>query len=236
MRYFVSLLLTLLLPEILWAAIVCGTATTSLTEADPQTVSVTPDAGSNRVMLGFIVVRGDGTTIDGATFNAVSLTSAGNANQTTGADMTLSIRGTPVTTEGAQDFTVDFGGTVLNSTLAMVTCTGVHATFFRGAATTNLFNGATSSTMDVPSAVNDLVVDFIGTSGSGDDPAPHASQASLFETSQAADNLWADASTEAGIAGNVTMSWTFTGSTGAQIGASLVPASVGLKRKPITFQ
>lgn len=237
MKYFVSLFLTLLFPEILWAASVCGTATTSVTEADPQVISYTPDAGSNRVVVGLAALRGDATSFTAApTFNAVTMTEAGTVVQTGGTDITLGMWGTAVTVGTAQDYSVDFTGTVAQSTTVIYTCTGADTTtIFRGAATTNAFLTTTSSSIDVPSAVNDLVLDAVATSGTGDEPTEDGSQASTFVTAQGA-NMFFEGSQEAGAAGNVTMSWTFASSGGAHLGASLLPAAVSVRRKPITFQ
>lgn len=249
MKYFVSLLLTLFFPEILWAVVACGTITSSSTEADPQNISYTPGAGANRVVLFHVATRAaDGAGITAtATFDGNAMTSYGSRTHDagTGSELLTQAFWIAVPVDGTVTVSADFVGTILQSTIIAITCTGTNPTNpWRGVATTaeSVDENDDCVSIDVPSAVGDLVIDFInaGTLNVSEAPLAGAGQTELYNLANAVDSMDTAGSTEAGAAGNVTMSWceqTAGGEDWATVGGSLVPTSTGPRpRRPIQFQ
>lgn len=232
----VLLVLTVLLPHPVWAAVVCGTATTSVTEADPQTVTFTPDAGSNRIVVVVGGVRD--STNPTNTINGVSSSAGGTWTQ-----YALDANGaSPVArayiyystdfADGSQTISVDYTiASPTQGTVGVFTCTGVNTSNpWRATRTTNS-GTATSGSMSVTSAANELVLDVISLSGAaGDTLAVGASQTEQFNLANGGDNLDTGSSTEAG-AGSVTMSWSWTNSRPwVSVGGSLQEAIVSNTR------
>jgi len=113
--------------------------------------------------------------------------------------------------DGAQTLTVEYSGAVLQGSIVVYTCTGVWTSNpFRGAATTSNFsNNGLSVSIDVPSASGDLLFDAVavGSLNAGLSPTIGAGQTSLYNLNVGTDNLDQSGSTEPGVGGNVTMSW-----------------------------
>lgn len=233
-RKLISLLLGLILfsSSEVFAAVVCGTASTDVAETDPQTVTYTPGAGSNRVVIVAANIRGDGRTINGVSSSAGgTFTEFANiVSSTTGQRISAAIFYSTDFADGSQTISVDYDAAAVQSTIAVITCTGVNTSSpWRGAATTLNTNG-TSASISVPSAVNDLVLDFLGVASiNTGDIVIDGSQAALFTPiDNGGGNLDTSMSSEAGVDGNVTMSETWSGSTSeirVHIGGSLVPAA-----------
>lgn len=213
-----------------WAQIACGTATTSVTEADPQTLVFTPDAGSDRIVIVAVSLRDSVNPT-----NAVSTVSS-----TGGGTWTIYAQedngGTPPArsaiiystdfTDGSQTLSVDYSlSSPSQGTIGAFTCTGVNTASPWRAARTTASGSATSGSMNVSSAVDDLVVDVLSLSGTtGDSLTIGASQTQKVNLSNGGVNLFTGASTEAGGA-TVAMSWSWVNSRPwVSVGGSLQPA------------
>jgi hypothetical protein len=118
-------------------------------------------------------------------------------------------------------------------------CTGVRTSnpWRSGTASTNT-GTATTATVDVGSAVGDLVIDNLATGAlnAGVSPTLGGGQTTMYNAASNGDNLDVAGSTEPG-ATTVTMSWTsLTGvESWAIIGGSLVPFTAS-PSSPILFQ
>lgn len=215
-----------------FAAISCGTATTNTTEGDPQTIVFTPDAGSNRIVVVAIAVRD--STNPTNTINGVSSNLGGTWTQYALA----SNGGTPPAraaiyystnfASGSQTLSVDYTiASPTQGTIGVYTCTGVDTVSpWRASATTGSGSG-TSGSINVSSAVGDVVVDVLALSGStGDALTIGAGQTSKYNLSNGGVNLIAGASTEDGAA-TTTMSWSWVNSRPwVSVGGSLKEAAV----------
>lgn len=242
MKFFVSLLLLLTFsyPELLRAAVACGTVTSSVTEADPHTLSVTPDAGSNRVQIVHTSMRLEGGTVSGVTSSAGGTWgNFGTASNTTpNPDITSAVYYSTDFVDGAQTLSVDLSAEASQSTVVSYTCTGINTTTpWRSSAATNTGAG-TSISVTEDSATGDLVLDFatVASLDSGE-PTIGADQSSLYSISNEGQNMDTMGSSEAGAASN-TMSWSAaTSEQWAIVAGSLQPAvTATIKRKGITFQ
>jgi hypothetical protein len=223
-------------PPELWAAVVCGTATTDSTSAaDPSTLAYTPDAGADRVVLVHVAIRD--SDANNAVVNGVTSSAGGTwtlygstTEESSTADIGSYVFYSTDFADGAQTLTADYSGALLTGFMAAYTCTGVRtASPFRGAATTSgASTNATSVSIDIASAVNDLVVDFVnvGSLNAGLSPTIGAGQTQIYNAASGGDNLDSMSSSEPGINGNVTMSWSAgTTEAWASVGGSLVPAT-----------
>ena len=247
LRLILSLLLLSAISSAAWADPTCSvTEASSVTEADPQTVVFTPEAGSDRVVVVDVGARDNETT----TVDVASVTSSAGGTYTRfdahvgtsgGGDIRVFRYYSTDFAAGSQTLSVDYTGSVLTSTVAVYTCFGVNtASPWRGAATKGA-NGSASGTgsIDVPSAVGDLVLDLIHvrSAGTSVSPSAGAGQTAIYSIANAGDNDDTGASFEAGAAGNVTMSWTWTDGAGdayVMLGGSLQPppaASFGPLRR-----
>jgi hypothetical protein len=219
-----------LLPGPSWAVVSCGTAATSTTEADPQTLAFTPDAGSNRVAIIAVGWRDSVTptnTVNGATSSAGGTWTQYDlqANPSSPASKVALFYSTDFA-DGAQTVSVDYSaGAPTQGTVGAFTCTGVNtASPWRDTSTTNS-GTATSGSNVISSAVGDIVIDVLSLSGNtGDSLTVGAGQTEFFNLSNGGVNLFTGSSREAGAA-SVTMSWSWVNSRGwVSIGGSLVPA------------
>lgn len=245
MKSFVSFLL-LLLAGPAWAVPVCDTITSSVTEADPQDISYTPAAGSltTKIVLVHVGIRtSDATgTADAVTLGGNAMTSYGSANSASAAWSYLFYLA--YASDSAATVSVPYSGTITDSTVVAMTCTGVNAASpFRAAAVTANGTDGTVTVGVTSSAVGDLVIDAVNANARSDsvspDPAVGASQTSLYNVANGGVNSDTAGSSEAGSASTVTMSWTLADSTNrwATVAGSLVPGSISsVKRKPIIFQ
>lgn len=143
--------------------------------------------------------------------------------------------------DGAQTLSVTYSTAVTIGGYAAYTCTGVRTSNpWRGTNTESAANGALSTSIDVPSALGDLVVDNTVVAGLGAGVAPTADvgQTEMYNTTPGNDNLDGGGSTKPGAAGNVTMGWASGGTSErwVQVGGSLVPASTRRAVPPIFFQ
>lgn len=218
-----------------WAAIVCGNEVSVGNQplSDPQTLAFTPDAGSNRVAIvavAFDDIDADNTTASvsssaGGTWTqyAVVVEEAGSS------DLVSYLFYSTDFADGAQTLSVDFSTGITWGMVAAYTCTGVRTSNpWRGAATTGTANGSSTISISVPSAVGDLVIDnvVIKTLGAGESPTEGGGQTNLYNVTSANDNGDMAGSSEPGASGNVTMSWSWSGTSErwSSVGGSLVPA------------
>lgn len=241
MKYFVSLIFALLFPAFLWAAAVpiCGADTSSVTEADPQTLSITPDAGSNRIQIVHVSMRFEGGSVTSVTSDAGGTWgNFGTASNTTpNPDVISGVYYSTDFVDGAQILSVDLSGAATHSTVVSKTCTGVNTTTpWRSSAATNTAS-ATSVSVTEDSAVGDLVLDFVSVASlDAGEPTLGADQTSLYSLSNGGQNMDTMGSSEPGAATN-TMSWSAaTSEQWATVAGSLQPSGATIKRKPIMFQ
>lgn len=236
-KLLLTALLLLLLPVSARAAIVCGNEASVGTQppaANPQTLSWTPDAGSNRVAIvavGYADIDADNTTATVSSSAGGTWTQYAFVNEESGTtDLVSYLFYSTDFADGAQTLSVTHSTNVTWGMVAAYTCTGVRVSDpFRGAATTGTANTSTIISLSVPSAVGDLVIDnAVGTGlGAGEAPAVGAGQTQMYNVVPSGnDNGDMSGSTEPGAAGNVTMSWTAIGSERwSSVAGSLVPAS-----------
>lgn len=214
------------------AAIVCGSATTSTTEADPQTVTFSPDAGSNRI----VIVAGSmrDSTNPTNTVNGVSSSGGGTWTQyaldaNAGSPPARSyIYYSTNFTSGSQTISIDYTiASPTQGTVGVFTCTGVDTASPWRATRTTASGSGTSGSMNVSSALGDVVIDVLSLSGStGDALTIGAGQTSKFNLSNGGVNLIAGSSTEDGAA-TVTMSWSWANSRPwVSVGGSLKEAVI----------
>lgn len=238
LRFIGWLLLSiLLLASPGWAEIVCVNEASVGRQPpldDPHTLAFTPDVGSNRIVIvaiGYNDADADNTTITSVTSSAGGTWSEyGFVNEEAGSsDLVSAIYYSTDFADGAQTISVTRSSPVTWGTIAIYSCTGVRTSNpWRGANSENTANSAASVSTTVASAVGDLVVDTLTATalGAGEAPTVDGSQTQMYNVTSLNDNGDMSGSTEAGVAGNVTMSWTSAGSDRyALVAGSLVPAS-----------
>jgi len=222
------------------AAISCGTPTTNTVAADPQSVTYTPDAGANRVLLVFVSAREDTNSIVGVSSSAGgTFTAYVNVSFSTGQTLYGAIFYSTDFADGSQTISADFSNSMLQSTVAVVTCTGVRVSNPWRAAVVGASSTGTSVSTDVTSVAGDVVVDVLAVAGNtGDDAAVGANQTAIIDQNVGGVNLLAGASKEPATGATTTMSWSWTNNRQyIHRAGALVPAdALGQKaRKPVRF-
>jgi hypothetical protein len=185
------------------AAPVAGTGCMSHTSNASGSLSYpcTIAAGSNRAVI-LAIVLNSAETVSSLSFAGAAVTSVGSVDE--GGSKTLMYQQVNPPT-GSQNFVFTTSG-IINTTAATAQFTGVHQTTPVDTPGTNV--GTSGVTVNVPSAVGDLVVDFAWECCSGcggPDIAPGAGQ-TLVIREQNGDWGRTGMSTEPGAA-SVTMSW-----------------------------
>lgn len=218
-----------------WEATPCDTVSNSTTEADPQTLSYTvgTTTTSNRAVIVETSWRHDGGTVSGVTFDGVAMTQIGTSaiNTTPNPDVGVAQWIITGVSSGTYTVSVNWSGVLTQSTIVAYTCYGVdQATPVRtGSANKATATSATSVTVNVVSAVGDLVIDSVVVSAvDAGTPTIGTGQTAIGScVANGTTNLDSCTSYEAGAA-TVDMSWTAATSEHWAINAfSLQPASVG---------
>lgn len=194
-----------------------------------RTFAHTVDAGNDRLLL---VATGDFTTgrsLSGVTYAGVALTLVasttvvGTSNTNAGATFWALVN-PPVGTDNVV-VTTSSASTFLGSIATNVT--GVHQTTPYGTPVTNSQGTNVQPTIDVPSAVGDLVVDTLY---ARNNPLTVGPGQTLAATNKFGTNVHTmGVSSEAGTGSPVTMSWTVptTFNWQTQVGVALKPANTG---------
>ncbi len=230
------------------AAVSCGAVSSAMAEppsANPQTLAWTPSAtgGIAIVAIGF-----DDTDAQQTTISTVTSTAGGTFTQLAlarcdacgGADQGAAIWYSTDYNGGAQTLSVTYSSTVVVGAVAAYVCTGVNtASPWHGAGVTGTSDATGSVSINVPSAVGELVIDnvFGETSVGGVALDAGAGQTGLYALTPGTDDADMAGSTEAGAGGNVTMSWSVSGTTAlwATVGGSLVPSTNPRRPAPPLF-
>ena len=191
-------------------------ASTGSTSTPGTTLSFShTTTGSDRILVG-LFHPDSGDAVGTATYNSVSMTVVGTAGSNADRRCRLLRLAAPATGANTIAFTSDISSNLIGGAVSF---TGSDGTM--GTVVTNTGGGAagTSTTIDVTSATDDIVIAGI-TLGTSKAYTPGASQTERYELNDGGPNFSGACDTEAG-ATTVTMSGTFSSSFFGHIGSSV---------------